>query len=1101
MADEVRCDGPSAQDGPIPAGIDTEVMERNEDSARLESLIPAGIDAIELALVGHDLDSDLIIPAGIDTEVMERNEDFAELESVNPAGIDAIELALVGHDFDSDPIIPAGTDTEVIGMEEDPTQQEQVIPAGSHPIEFMVNENSSRDTPTDEENVTPPESENIQVESENVIPAGSHSAELITDEKIDPIIPAVTMDEIPTESTNVESEEVIPAGSHPAQLITDEKIDLIIPAVENDEIPAESTNVESEEINPAGSIPAESTTDETSILTIPAVETDVIPAEPTNVENEEVNPAGSHSAELITDEKIDPIIPAVTMDEIPTESTNVESEEVNPAGSHPVELSADEKNVPLIPAAEKDGTRPESDNADVESEQFVPAGSHPFEAVTDDIPAAENGAIPAELYTIEGENEEVIHGGSHPVESVMDAQSDSIIPAAEEDTLPPELETFEVESEQLTPIESHPSATVMDAKSDFIIPVEEEAANPPELNGVFTSSTSQSIELDGNPAGCDIDTPAGMKLHVEEGTEVVGLIPDSSVSHADSESIIPTGNSNSGKNNPGGITTGDLTEEQFSAIDMANAENSRTLPAGMKLPKTINDVKIDKNIELDRAPPSGSEDPSEQILPAGLITDHLKLEVENLSQQVLHYISDKETPANSCNPAPGIHPKLSRTYDVEKKVQGPATLPEVAIYRRRWLMLTIFCLVSALNGFHWIQYSIISDVIQRFYNVTSRQVDWTSLIFMGVYPILFFPVSWIMQKIGLRYTVITGSVLTSIGVWVKLFANDPSRYYVVIIGQIVVAMGNVFILSIPPNVAAVWFGPQQVSSACSIGVFGNQLGIALGFLLPPMLIKSHEILDDTVADLNTFFYCLGGITTAMSLITIIAFREKPPLPPTLARSAVLESPTSYLPSIKRLFKNPNFLNLTVTYGINAGVYYSMSTLLQQIVIDHFPGEGESAGRIGLTLIVAGMVGSVIGGFILDKTQSFKGTTVAVYFLSVVSMAAYTVTYDYGHQLYITFITAGLVGFFMTGYLPVGFEFAAELTYPESEMISSGLLNVSAQIIGVLLTLLGGWLLNSYGDIVCNSVLSAILLGGAVLTSFIKSDLRRQGAFNAGLVPV
>ena len=47
------------------------------------------------------------------------------------------------------------------------------------------------------------------------------------------------------------------------------------------------------------------------------------------------------------------------------------------------------------------------------------------------------------------------------------------------------------------------------------------------------------------------------------------------------------------------------------------------------------------------------------------------------------------------------------------------------------------------------------------------------------------------------------------------------------------------------------------------------MGIALGFLLPPMLIKSHEILDDTVADLNTFFYCLGGITTAMSLITII----------------------------------------------------------------------------------------------------------------------------------------------------------------------------------------------------------------------------------------
>ena len=30
--------------------------------------------------------------------------------------------------------------------------------------------------------------------------------------------------------------------------------------------------------------------------------------------------------------------------------------------------------------------------------------------------------------------------------------------------------------------------------------------------------------------------------------------------------------------------------------------------------------------------------------------------------------------------------------------------------------------------------------------------------------------------------------------------------------------------------------------------------------------------------------------------------------------------------------------------------------------------------------------------------------------------------------------------FMTGYLPVGFEFAAEITYPESEGTSSGLLN-------------------------------------------------------------
>ena len=36
-------------------------------------------------------------------------------------------------------------------------------------------------------------------------------------------------------------------------------------------------------------------------------------------------------------------------------------------------------------------------------------------------------------------------------------------------------------------------------------------------------------------------------------------------------------------------------------------------------------------------------------------------------------------------------------------------------------------------------------------------------------------------------------------------------------------------------------------------------------------------------------------------------------------------------------------------------------------------------------------------------------------------------------------------FFMTGYLPVGFEFAAEITYPECEGTSTGLLSASSQV--------------------------------------------------------
>ena len=76
---------------------------------------------------------------------------------------------------------------------------------------------------------------------------------------------------------------------------------------------------------------------------------------------------------------------------------------------------------------------------------------------------------------------------------------------------------------------------------------------------------------------------------------------------------------------------------------------------------------------------------------------------------------------------------------------------------------------------------------------------------------------------GLRVTVIIGTLGTCLGGWIKVVGVAPDRFSVALVGQSIVAVSQVFILGVPPNVAAVWFGPEQVSSACAIGVFGNQV--------------------------------------------------------------------------------------------------------------------------------------------------------------------------------------------------------------------------------------------------------------------------------------
>jgi FLVCR family feline leukemia virus subgroup C receptor-related protein len=50
---------------------------------------------------------------------------------------------------------------------------------------------------------------------------------------------------------------------------------------------------------------------------------------------------------------------------------------------------------------------------------------------------------------------------------------------------------------------------------------------------------------------------------------------------------------------------------------------------------------------------------------------------------------------------------------------------------------------------------------------------------------------------------------------------------------------------------------------------------------------------------------------------------------------------TYLQTLKSLLTNRNFVLLLISYGVNAGVFYAVSPLLNQIVLLHF--EVSSAG--------------------------------------------------------------------------------------------------------------------------------------------------------------
>ncbi|KAF2885956.1 hypothetical protein ILUMI_20217, partial [Ignelater luminosus] len=345
---------------------------------------------------------------------------------------------------------------------------------------------------------------------------------------------------------------------------------------------------------------------------------------------------------------------------------------------------------------------------------------------------------------------------------------------------------------------------------------------------------------------------------------------------------------------------------------------------------------------------------------------------------------------------------------------------------------------------------------------------------------------------GLRKAMLIGMIGTCVGSWIKVGSVSPGRYWLVLLGQGVVGTFGVFLLGVCPKLAAVWFGPHEVSLARRIGVFGSQFGIAVGFVFPPMLFNNSTNREIIEKGFYTLTITVALITTLALAMIFTFFKEQPPSPPSPAQLRIqtnIEQKKNFWQSVKILFFNWSYVLLVLSYGTNVGIFYAFSTLLNQIILIYYPAGAIHAGRIGLIIVISGMIGSVFCGFILDAFSRYKLTITAVYLSCVLSLIAFS--FMLGSDIVVFYFISTLLGLFMTALLPIGYELAAELTYPVGEGSSGGILTAAAKVFGIVFTYLYSHFLNTINDIAANIAMSGVLGLGAVFLFFIRFDLQRQ----------
>jgi MFS family permease len=159
----------------------------------------------------------------------------------------------------------------------------------------------------------------------------------------------------------------------------------------------------------------------------------------------------------------------------------------------------------------------------------------------------------------------------------------------------------------------------------------------------------------------------------------------------------------------------------------------------------------------------------------------------------------------------------------------------------------------------------------------------------------------------------------------------------------------------------------------------------------------------------------------------------------------------YFSDLKKLFTSKNAIFYLLCCGLHVGVYSGLFTLLNQIIQPFFVDNKDSEiGMMGFLAIIAGIIGSYLCGFALDKTKKFKIISSITVISSLISISLLTGILHYSNMVAI-FILVGINGFAMTSQFTVAYDFMAELTFPVSESSMSAVLNLSYGIFGFLIT--------------------------------------------------
>jgi sugar phosphate permease len=196
----------------------------------------------------------------------------------------------------------------------------------------------------------------------------------------------------------------------------------------------------------------------------------------------------------------------------------------------------------------------------------------------------------------------------------------------------------------------------------------------------------------------------------------------------------------------------------------------------------------------------------------------------------------------------------------------------------------------------------------------------------------------------------------------------------------------------------------------------------------PLLMEAYSI--------PTMLMIFGIATAVSSVLFLIFTREAPPTPPCPEGQ---ETRALMLDGLKTMLKMKDIWFLIILFLVGMGIFNGVSTWIEGIVRPRGFSVTQ-AGDLGGLLLVGAIVGAAIFPLLSDKLRKRKIFLQLGMLLAIPGLIGFT----FATQYWVLMVSMFSLGFFLMSMAPIGYQYAAEITYPAPEGTSNGLLNLAGQ---------------------------------------------------------